>query len=312
MKKFLSILLSALCALLPALALAQDSTTITTTVPASHTITVICGEHGKAVINGVSYTGTFTVQADRLGTLAIYAQPDGDYAVDAITVADMDGVTIQGRWVTLAGVHGENTVTITFCYSPSAQEAGPWSIVYDENGQLQDFELLYMHTADAPADVLVRAYADAQGNAACRRLMLDGTQLAALAQAMDGGMLMFENGEAIIALSAAEAAKAVQGEAVLEVRVAPEAQGYAVSACLHAGERTTALDLSMQVCLPAQAGESVTLPDARHETALRMLAVVGEQATSVTMVQDVPVQPYRQQLLALPYTGAGVYTAQND
>lgn len=119
MKKFLSILLAALCALLPTLALAQESTTIITTVPSSHTITIVCGEHGKAVVDGKTYSGTFTVQADRLGTLKIKARPSSGYGLSQITVDNMDGVTVKGRTVTLSSVHSENTITITFYKLPA-------------------------------------------------------------------------------------------------------------------------------------------------------------------------------------------------
>lgn len=123
MKKFLSILLAALCALLPTLALAQERTTIITTVPSSHTITIVCRDYGKVVIDGKTYSGTFTVQADRLGTLVIKANPDSSYGLSQIKVDDMDGVTVKGHKVTLSGVHCENIVTLTFYQLPD--EATP-------------------------------------------------------------------------------------------------------------------------------------------------------------------------------------------
>lgn len=119
MKKFLSILLSALCALLPTLALAQESTTLLTTVPSEHTITIVCGAHGKVVIDGKTYSGTFTIQADRLGTLTIKAQPSSGYGLSQVKVDDMDGVTVKGRKVTLSGINCENTVTLTFYKLPA-------------------------------------------------------------------------------------------------------------------------------------------------------------------------------------------------
>lgn len=123
MKKFLYILLAALCALLPTLVLAQENTTLFTTVPDHHMITVVCGEHGKAVIDGKTYSGTFTVQAARLGTLAIKAQPDKGYGFSQIKVSDLDGVTVKGRSVTLSAIHCENTVTLTF-YKLPVESAG--------------------------------------------------------------------------------------------------------------------------------------------------------------------------------------------
>lgn len=128
MKKFLSILLAALCALLPTMALAQESTTITTTVPSSHTITIVCGDHGKVVIDGKPYSGTFTVQAARLGTLVINAQPDGGYGLSQINASNLDGVTVKGNKVTLSSIHCENTITLTFCKLPVITTVVPTSV----------------------------------------------------------------------------------------------------------------------------------------------------------------------------------------
>lgn len=123
MKKLLSILLAALCALLPTLALAQESTTIITTVPSQHLITIVCGSHGGVLIGNRVFTGTLTLRVDRLDTLKVTAVPDSGYGLSKITVADPDGVTIKGRAVTLSGIHSENTVTIRF-YQLSASATG--------------------------------------------------------------------------------------------------------------------------------------------------------------------------------------------
>lgn len=114
MKKFLSILLAALCALLPTLALAQESTTIITTVPSEHLITIVCGNHGGVLIGNRVFTGSLTLRVGRLDTLKVTAVPDSGYGLSKIIVADPDGVSVKGRNVTLSSVHGENTVTICF------------------------------------------------------------------------------------------------------------------------------------------------------------------------------------------------------
>lgn len=119
MKKYLFILLAAFCVLLPTLVLAQESTTLKTTVPSEHTITIVCGEHGQAVIDDKTYSGTFAMQAERLGTLVIKAQPDKGYGFSQIKVSDLDGVTVKGRSATLSGIHCENTVTLTFYKLPT-------------------------------------------------------------------------------------------------------------------------------------------------------------------------------------------------
>lgn len=215
MKKLLSILLLALCALLPALALAQDSTTIITTVPSSHTITIVCGEHGKALIDGKAYSGTLTVQADRLGTLVIQAQPNGGYGLWQIMASNLDGVTVKGRTVTLASIHCENTITITFCKLPAMPATenvlyddfigtgnglGQLSIVFDGEYQPQNYEMLSVkpNCEEQKNTVLVRAYPDEDGDIAQRSLILSAIQLVKLAQKQQTERLIFENGEAAV------------------------------------------------------------------------------------------------------------------
>lgn len=251
MKKLLSILLAALCALLPTLALAQDSTTLKTTVPSEHTITIVCGAHGKVVIDGKTYSGTFTIQAARLGTLTIKAQPGSGYGLSQVKVDDMDGVTVKGRKVTLSSIHCENTVTLTFYKLPAevtptptiaptatpvpeptvtgeptpadtvripeisatgnvlydnfigtGSGLGQLSIVFDGEYQPQDYELLNVKPDGETQKntVLVRAYPDENGDVAHRSLILSAAQLVRLAQKQQTGQLIFENGEAAVAV----------------------------------------------------------------------------------------------------------------
>lgn len=114
MKKFLSVLMAALCALLPMLALAQESTTIMTTVPSSHTITVICGEHGRVTAAGKTFAGTHTVEVKRLADLTIIAEPDTGYALSQVLASQTDGVRVEGQKIVLSGVYCDQTITVTF------------------------------------------------------------------------------------------------------------------------------------------------------------------------------------------------------
>lgn len=125
MKKFLSILLAAFCALLPTLAQAQDSTTMTTTVPSEHTITIVCEQHGAAVVREETYSGAFFVKVKRLDSLTIVAKPDDGYGLSQVKVDNMDGVTVKGRKITLSGVYCENTITLTFYKLPAQTETPP-------------------------------------------------------------------------------------------------------------------------------------------------------------------------------------------
>lgn len=118
MKKLFTILVAALCALLPVCTALAESTTLKTTVPSTHTITIICGNHGDVVIDGKRYSGTFTIEAPRLGTLVITADPDSGYDFSQIVAEDLTGVTIKGRKATLTNIHDENTLTISFYRLP--------------------------------------------------------------------------------------------------------------------------------------------------------------------------------------------------
>lgn len=122
MRRILAILLAALCALLPMAALAENATTIKTTVPSSHTITINCGKNGSVVIDGKTYEGTFTIEAERLGTLVVKARPDSGYGLNEITADHLTGVTIKGRTVTLSNVYMENALTISFYKLPVTED----------------------------------------------------------------------------------------------------------------------------------------------------------------------------------------------
>lgn len=114
MKKFLSVLMAVLCALLPMLVLAQESTVIKTTVPAEHTITVICGEHGRVTAAGKTFAGTHAIKVKRLADLTIIAEPDTGYALSQVLASQTDGVRVEGRKIVLSGVYCDQTITVTF------------------------------------------------------------------------------------------------------------------------------------------------------------------------------------------------------
>lgn len=118
MKRLITILLAALCALLPAFSALAESTTLKTEVPSTHTITINCGRHGDVIIDGKKYSGTFTIEAKRLGTLVIIADPDDGYGLSQIVAENLSDVTIKGRKATLTNIHDENTLTISFYKLP--------------------------------------------------------------------------------------------------------------------------------------------------------------------------------------------------
>lgn len=256
MKKLLSILLAALCALLPMLALAQESTTIQTTVPAEHTITIVCGSGGSVVITGSTYAGTLSVKVPRLGSLTLTARPDEGFGLTGVYARQKDGLTVEGGEITLSSVHADNTLTLDFGRLPEVQptqtpEATPTaapqtpadglydgylgagegdeqlSIVFDGEYQPQDYEWLSVEfSAEAQGNVVrVRAFEDEEGKTARRSLILSLAQLTRLAQERQIERLIFENGEALAEVTLADllAEEIAGGEesARIEVRILP-------------------------------------------------------------------------------------------
>lgn len=249
MKRILPLMLAALCALLPVLVLAEgNTTTITTSVPTTHTITVVCGEHGKVTIGGVTCSGTFAISVERLGTLTITAQPDRGYTLSQVRFEDMDGVTVKGREITLTGIHRDNTVTLTFTKAPAGTVPLPTTppatvpgdapldggvtlpeitatgntlyddflgtgsglsqlgIVFDGEYAPRDYELLNVKPdrEETENTILVRAFPEEDGEFGRRSLILSVTQLIKLAQKQRTQYLIFENGDAALAVSMGE------------------------------------------------------------------------------------------------------------
>lgn len=118
MKKFVAFLLAALCVLLPAAGTLAENTTVKTVVPGSHTITIICGEGGSVSVGGQSYTGVFTLDVERLGTLVLEIAVDKGWALSQVIASSAAGVTISGNRITLANVYEDKTLTIRFIRLP--------------------------------------------------------------------------------------------------------------------------------------------------------------------------------------------------
>lgn len=299
MKKLLSILLVALCALLPALA-ENDTTTITTTVPTSHTITVVCGEHGTVVVNGQRYSGTFSLDVERLGTLVLRTAPDDGYALSQVQVENLDGLTVSGRTVTLEGVYCENTITLSFyklpviilpslpdtVTLPEASGTGnklyddylgtggglsQLAIVFDEEDKPVDYELLRTPIAEDSNSILIFAHPDANDELAYRSLKLSYTQLIKLAQKQDADTLLFANGDAVV-------------NASMEDLLGSNMQKL-LGLLLHGSETITAdtLDRNWDI-LPA-----VTLTVAELESITLEMRIIPVPQADDTIVYDIAV-----------------------
>lgn len=118
MKKFVAFLLAALCALLPAAGALAENTTVKTIVPGSHTITIDCGEGGSVSVDGQTYTGVFTLDVERLGTLTLQIAADEGWALSQITASPSAGVSISDGSLVLANVYEAKTITIRFVQLP--------------------------------------------------------------------------------------------------------------------------------------------------------------------------------------------------
>ena len=162
MKKLLIILLAALWALLPVCTALAESTTLKTEVPSTHIITINCGKYGEVVIDGKKYFGTFTIEAPRLGTLVITADPYEGYGLSQITAEDLTSVTIKGKKATLSNIHDENTLTISFYKLPvdETPEDEPTDEPFEPMPEIEDPIL------DEPTlgDVVVLAETEQTGN----------------------------------------------------------------------------------------------------------------------------------------------------
>lgn len=226
MKRLLSVLLAALCALLPITALAQESTTICTSVPSWHTITVVCQEHGAVVVNGLHFSGTFQLTVPRLSVLSLTAAPMDGYALTQVQVATPDGVVISGQQVTLSDIYADNTVSLFFSDQPEAAppsisdavtlpeasgngnrlydaylgtggDMGQLGIVFDDTMQMVDYTLLSV-PAEENSSILITASLDEAGQVAPRSLLLTFAQLVKLAQHQQVAQLHFASGDAVV------------------------------------------------------------------------------------------------------------------
>lgn len=229
MKKLLSILLAALCALLPLAA--AETTTLKTVVPSDHTITIVCGDHGSVKVAGKTRTGTFSVKVARLGSLTIASVPSSGYALSQITAENLDGVTIKNGTATLTGVYCDNTITVSFTKSASTEttqdktdsddstdnrlydaylgtdgDLRQLSIVFNGDYLPVDYELLNVSAEDAAQGncLLVQAFSDDDGKISTRSLILSATQLKKLMEKQKTQLLIFENGEAFASIDPSE------------------------------------------------------------------------------------------------------------
>ena len=116
MKKYLVWILTVLCALLPKAALAAEdcNTQLTTTLPAEHTISVVCSAGGAVRVEGTIYTGKKVFTVDRLSDFILEAVPDAGYRLSQVKVQPSGGVSITGNTVAIGSVYEDKTLILSF------------------------------------------------------------------------------------------------------------------------------------------------------------------------------------------------------
>lgn len=70
----------------------SGTTTITTTVPDTHTVTLEIGEHGSVTTDGKVYTGTQNIQVKRLAEQKYIITPDKGWLIDTVTYGKPDSM----------------------------------------------------------------------------------------------------------------------------------------------------------------------------------------------------------------------------
>ena len=70
----------------------SQGTTITTTVPDTHTITLDIGEHGSVIVDRTTYTGTQKIEIPRLAEQSYYIKADNGWEIDTVSYGKADSL----------------------------------------------------------------------------------------------------------------------------------------------------------------------------------------------------------------------------
>lgn len=68
----------------------SKGTTITTTVPATHMVTLDIGEHGSVIVGGTTYTGIQKIEISRLAEQDYYIAADNGWEIDTVSYGGPD------------------------------------------------------------------------------------------------------------------------------------------------------------------------------------------------------------------------------
>lgn len=107
----------------------SGTTTITTTVPDTHTVTLEIGEHGSVTTDGTAYTGTQEIQIKRLSEQKYTITPDKGYQIDTVSygkTGSMETVSLDSNNTYTAPALNEDgfILKVTFQASPDSSAGG--------------------------------------------------------------------------------------------------------------------------------------------------------------------------------------------
>lgn len=126
--------LALIVALLPVSVWAQE-TTLTTTVPAVHTLHIALNGNGQIVVDGVPYEQTASLQIKRHSTPEISVIPDSGWKLKSVSLDGQDVIAeFQGGAFTFSEMCEDLELTVVF----EAQSSTP------QTGDKSNIEILYL------------------------------------------------------------------------------------------------------------------------------------------------------------------------
>lgn len=120
----------------PVSAFAEQSTTLTATVPSSHSVRLVIGEHGSVEINGETYSGTRTVRVERLEEQSYLIRAEEGWRIKSVTYGQegqAEEVSLEDSVFTAPALNQDgNVLAVTIEEDPDwtgteteSEQAGP-------------------------------------------------------------------------------------------------------------------------------------------------------------------------------------------
>ena len=156
MKRCRLILLLAMVLLVLPAVLAEQ-TLLTTTVPAEHTLSISCPEHGTIAVNGVTLLTDEEIPINRHDLVLITFMPDPGYELESAVASSDYGVTLEDCALIVNKMVQDLNVKLTFTQSRLPGDA-------NEDGLVDIFDALLILQYDVGWDVTINT-ANADVNA---------------------------------------------------------------------------------------------------------------------------------------------------